>query len=246
MRKISIAELVKVYYKLLNKTAYHCKDCMSANTDIMQISKAQKKGTFLELFSGSKDISGLALGYYDKVCSVDIEQKFNPTICSDILKLKLSLLPKDIDFIWASVPCTTYSVMSLMHHWERITYNFRQYYYYPKSKEAIKAVQILEKTLHIIDVIKPRHFIIENPRGALRHMPQMKSINFRHTVSYNDYGFEYYKPTDLFTNTPGLQLIKIKTCVNKNFAGSILSLDNAFNRSKVPGQLVHSILTQLR
>ena len=42
-------------------------------------------------------------------------------------------------------------------------------------------------------------FFIENPRGMMRKMPFVKSID-RTTVWYCTYGDERAKPTDIFTN----------------------------------------------
>lgn len=53
-KKRNEENLVKVRYKLLNKTAFHCSEHTSNNADILQIISG-KKGTFLELFSVIKN-----------------------------------------------------------------------------------------------------------------------------------------------------------------------------------------------
>lgn len=244
-KKRNEANMLKVRYKLLNKTAFHCSEHTSNNADILQIISG-KKGTFLELFSGSKHISKIAEKYSYKTFTVDLKEEFKPDLAKDIRKVKLTELPKDVSFIWASIPCTVFSILSINKHWEKVPYSWRKYFYIPKTNDAKKALQIVEKTIWIIKDLNPDYFIIENPRGALRHLPQVRAIPFRHTVSYSDYGFDYYKPTDLFTNIPFLKLCEITRDNNKKFDSSVVNLKSAFERSFVPGQLIEAILTQIQ
>lgn len=244
-KKRNEENLIKIRYKLLNKTAYHCSEHTSNNADILQIISG-KKGTFLELFSGSKHISTIAEKYNYKTFTIDLNEDFKPDLAKDIRKVKLTELPKDVSFVWASVPCTVFSILSIKKHWEKVPYSWRKYFYIPKTSEAKRALQIVEKTLWIIKNLNPDYFIIENPRGALRHLPQLRAIPFRHTISYSDYGFDYYKPTDLFTNIPFLKLCEITKDDSKSFAGSVLNLKSAFERSFVPGQLIETILIQIQ
>jgi len=65
----------------------------------------------LELFSGTKSIGRVFEAAGWQVTSVDIEAKYNPTICKNVLDLS----PEDIgsergvDLIWGSPPCVHYS-----------------------------------------------------------------------------------------------------------------------------------------
>lgn len=245
--KFYSGEMLEVYYPLLRKTAFHCRKCVSANADNLQYNLREKDLYLLELFAGSKTVSKTAAACGFQTFTIDIEEKFAPDLVADISQLNLKLVPgrEKVFMIWASVPCTVYSVLSLSHHWEKITYAFRKYYYIPKTKEARFAAKLLEKTLYIIRKINPVYFFIENPRGALRHMPQMASIPFLHTVSYADYGLQVYKPTDIFTNCPFLKLHEISSSVGRDFGESIVNMNNAYQRSIVPALLVQSILTQV-
>lgn len=237
--------MTEVYYKFLHKKAWVCSSHLSAEADVMQIIKSKNKGNFIEFFSGSKHISNCVKEYGYNAYTVDNNLQLCPDLCKDIRKVKLTELPGNVEIIWASIPCTVYSILNLSNHWEKIPVSWRNYYYVPKSKEAKEAIQILEKTLWLISRINPMYFFIENPRGALRHMPQLKSIPFRHTVSYSDYGFDYYKPTDIFTNMPNLKLKQISSSVGKTFPRSVATLKNNYERSKVPGALIHSIFKQI-
>lgn len=100
------------------------------------------------------------------------------------------------DVIWASPPCTCFSVASIRHNW---TGGIRAYV--PKRKEAEDAIRAVEKTLEIIEEVSPRLWFIENPRGVLRKMDCMQDLP-RHTVTYCQYGDSRMKPTDIWTNAP--------------------------------------------
>lgn len=243
-KKRSEENLTQVYYKLLKKKAWHCTDHTSTNADFLQII-SKKKGVFLELFSGSKEVSKIAESYGYETFSIDINPKFAPSLICDILKVKLVQLPRNVEIVWASIPCTVFSILSIGKHWEKVNYSWRKYFYIPKTEEAKEAIRIVEKTLWLINNLNPTYFVIENPRGALRHLPQVRAIPFRHTVSYSNYGFDYYKPTDLFTNCPGLLFKKLPYHVGNTLPGSVNSLPSAYERSLVPDQLIHSILSQM-
>lgn len=237
-----------VYYKLLKKSAWHCINCMSALADNLHFVPGEKERYMLELFSGSKTVSTVAESEYQyRTYTVDIEQKYLPALCTDISKLRLNQIPesKKIFIVWASVPCDIFNIMVIKDHWDKITYSHRQYYYIPKTQQARAAIQLLEKTLWLIKSINPVYYFIENPRGSLRHMPQMNFAPFRYTVSYNDFGADVYKPTDLFTNCNFLKLPQLRSSVGRKFPGSVLEMDSSYERSIVPPGLVREILKQI-
>ena len=155
----------------------------------------------LELFAGSRSIGKAAEAAGHTVISCDIEQFGGIDIVGDILEIPISkYLVYPIDFIWASPPCTTFSVASIGKHWLE---NKK-----PKTKEAIQGLKILEKTLDIINIVNPKYWYIENPRGMMRKMPQMRGLN-RVTVWYCTYGDTRAKPTDIWSNN-------IKSLFNTN------------------------------
>jgi hypothetical protein len=71
--------------------------------------------------------------------------------------------------------------------------------YTPKRPETIQAMEIVKKTLAIIEELKPKYYFIENPRAMLRKQPFMSDIP-RKTVTYCKYGLPYQKATEIWTN----------------------------------------------
>ena len=148
----------------------------------------------LELFSGTESFSKVARARGHYTFTVDIEPKFNPSLVKDISVITLDDIPKEFrhpDVLWASIPCTCYSVASMGHHWAASGV--------PKTKEAEEAIRLAQKTISFIRELNPRYWFIENPRGMLRKLPVMSGLP-RHTVAYCQYGDKRQKPTDIWTN----------------------------------------------
>lgn len=143
----------------------------------------------LELFAGSRSIGKAAesLGY--KVFSVDINKFKGIDLVIDILKLKKEMIPFTPDIIWASPPCTYFSVASIGHHWHK---NNK-----PKTKEALLGMKLLNKTIDIFSWFPKCKFYMENPRGKMRK--KISGIN-RVTITYCSYGSKNMKPTDIWSN----------------------------------------------
>ena len=117
--------------------------------------------------------------------TIDIDPKFGCTITKDIMTID------DLgkwDFIWASVPCETWSVASIGHHWNKDNT--------PKTKEAEYMIWLVKYTIQLMNKSSSK-WVIENPRGKLRKMEFMQEIN-RKTVTYCQYGDTRMKPTDLW------------------------------------------------
>lgn len=227
--------------RLLRKEGWICNTHLSAGADIFEQRPAGQKPVLVELFSGSGHIAAAARDAGFKCCTVDNEPKFRPDICLDVCNLRRSALPERVDVVWASVPCTSYSKLMLEKHWEKVCIGYRRYHYSPRSKQGIEALRILAATIKLIVKLKPTYFFLENPVGAFRHMPHLYFIPFRHTVSYADYGFDYLKPTDIFTNNPYFHP-KPFTMPDKLPAGRLLEKNSAYERSLIPPLLIKEII----
>lgn len=147
----------------------------------------------LELFCGTKSFSKVADELGHKTFTIDIEKKFNPAWCIDILKINPKYLKErlgEIDILWASPPCTTFSVASIRHYWVDGK---------PKNEKTLHGIALVKKTLEIIKELKPKYWFIENPRGMLRKQDFMKDLP-KNTITYCQYGLQYQKATDIWTN----------------------------------------------
>jgi hypothetical protein len=154
----------------------------------------------LELFCGTKSFSNVCKERGHDVFTIDFNNKFNPDLCIDILVFNKTMLPKSFkpDVIWASPPCETFSLSGNSY-----------YYGYPTNSRAYIGLALTYKCLEIIRDLKPKFWIIENPRAGLRTVWFMRLLE-KTTASYCQYGDNKMKPTDLFNNFG----YKAKCCKN--------------------------------
>ncbi len=156
----------------------------------------------LELFSGTESFSKIARARGHECFTIDIDLSFNPSLCKDILKVVPKDIPFQPDIIWASPPCTCFSVAGRKTNY----INFM-----PTSVKSCLSLAYIYKTLEIIKELNPKFFIIENPMGYLRKFPCMNELK-RIDVWYCQYGDSRAKPTDLWTNIN----FEGKKCKNDN------------------------------
>jgi site-specific DNA-cytosine methylase len=145
----------------------------------------------LDLFSG---LGGWSQAFKDRghdVVTVDIEKKFNPTICKDIMQISQSdFNGSKFDVILASPPCNCFSVASIYRHWNEDKTI--------KDNGELEAIRVVLHTIELIQALKPKFWVMENPTGMLR-----KVIGFPHyEISQCRYGRKIMKPTDLWGRLP--------------------------------------------
>tara|TARA_R110002020_G_scaffold419464_1_gene628674 strand:- start:24 stop:686 length:663 start_codon:yes stop_codon:yes gene_type:complete len=217
----------------------------------------------LELFAGSRSVGKAAeeLGY--EAFSVDINNFKNINLVKDIEYLTKKDIPFIPDMIWASPPCTTYSIAAIGHH-----RNMGK----PKTDFAAKSDRLVLNVLRLIKEYKCIYFI-ENPRGYLRKMYFMKGIP-KATVWYCRYGDKAAKPTDIWSNHIYSLFNKNgwnprPPCFNNNFnchheraprsstvrklkekgihikIGGTQAKKNNYERSKIPHELCKEILKSI-
>ena len=141
----------------------------------------------LDLFCGLKGWSQAFVDRGHHVLTVDIDRRFNPDICEDILKLKAENFGYN-DVILASPPCECFSVASIGAHWADGR---------PDSK-ACEAIELVKHTLNLIYDLRPKFWFLENPRAMLRTIIGNPPV----TVLFAQYGENRLKPTDIWGRHP--------------------------------------------
>ena len=218
----------------------------------------------LELFAGSRSFSKVAEEFGHKTYTTDIEPFEKIDRVCDIFDFardsSIDQMLKEFgkpDIIWASPPCTTFSVASISYHWKG-----GKKAYIPKTKEAELGVKIVYETIRLIYRLKPKYWYIENPRGVLRKLKVMNcnynkllSEHCRDTIWYCQYGDKRAKPTDIWNNDMGW--IPREVCKNGNpdchhekaprgSRTGTQGLKDAYERSKVPYELCKEILEGIK
>jgi len=200
--------------------------------------------TCVDLFSG---LGGFSRAFREseewEVIEVDIQEKFEPDICENVMSLRREDLP-ECELILASPPCTEFSFAA--SSLEKIVDGK------PQTPEAKDAVHLVYYTLGLIKAVNPEYWFLENPRGWLRQIIGDPD-GF---VTYCQYGAEYMKPTDLWGVHPpsfeyescntGDSCHVYNTSQSEGGDGNMTSIDEYSNdsaeRAKVPYGLSKSIL----
>lgn len=136
----------------------------------------------LELCCGRKSFSKVAaeLGY-DTV-TVDIDPKFEPTVCCDLLSFDPAPYVGQIDILWMSPPCREFSMTKTT-----------------SQRDLLSAVAVVRRCVELLNAIQPKYFVFENPVGYLDKSGLLNAYP-KHKVSYCKYGFNYRKNTHIWTN----------------------------------------------
>ena len=140
----------------------------------------------LELFSGTGSVGRAFERRGWEVISLDILP--GATINSNILDWDYKNYPPGhFDFVWASPPCTEYSIA-------------RTRAKRPRDFDGADAV--VRKTLEIIEYFAPCFWLLENPQtGYLKNREIMQGLPWR-DVTYCRYGYPYKKQTRLWGMYP--------------------------------------------
>lgn len=145
----------------------------------------------LELYSGTSSFGKVAKEKGHEVFAVDFNPKFKPDMVVDMLYFNKKMLPKEWrnpDVLWCSPPCETFSLSGNS-----------MYMGFPTKSKTYIGLALAYKCIEMIKDLKPKYWVIENPRAGLRTVWFMKPLE-KTTVSYCQYGFKNMKPTDIFNN----------------------------------------------
>lgn len=207
---------------------------------------------FVELFCGSGVLSREFGRDGWVVHSFDNNPAVRPGVVADVLDVNFRV-PR-CDVLWASPPCTAFSVASIGRHWGG---GFRAYL--PKSERAVLGLRLLDRTVELIALkIKENPglvWFVENPRGVMRKVIDKVFLKYgvvgvvRHTVTYCQYGDSRMKPTDLWSNCK--EWVPRPACKNgalchvrapRGARTGTQGLAGAFERGILPGELCGEIV----
>ena len=173
----------------------------------------------LELFCGTGSVGKVCEKKGWEVISVDCNNKCNPTYCCDIQDFDYKQFPNNyFDIIWASPPCQYFSLCR--SSWIG---KYVKKHNCILTKEQLdldlvnEGLPPLNKTLEIIDYLKPKYWFIENPQtGRMKHYigDDKKYID----VDYCRFGFNYKKRTRIWNNSEKLEN---QLCYGKNKCNSM-------------------------
>ena len=210
---------------------WYCEDCKNA--------KPSRKVRVLELFKGTGSVSKYCERYpriYETV-SLDLEDKFKPDHVTDIRSWNYSrYLPKDsrgtgyFDIIWASPPCTEFSILK------------------QGIRDLETANEIVKATLEAIKLLKPRFWFLENPQtGLLKQQSYMVDIPYVDVdyCKYSDFG--YRKRTRIWTNLKEFRPLLCKNdCGYSTQCGHVVDMTRLTqaDRYRVPDLLIGKLFTR--
>jgi hypothetical protein len=203
-----------------------------------------------DFFSGTGSSTQAFKDAGHTVISFELDDSFEATENVNVLSLNAAELIHKYgqpDFIWASPPCTAFSVASMGHHWQSGGANP-----VPKTHSALLSQELVEYTLKLIKALNPtKGWLMENPRGMLRKLPVVAGLP-RTTVTYCRYGDGRMKPTDLWGVVPNW--IPREMCKNgmpcheaapRGAKTGTQGLKGAKERSRVPYALGEELLKAL-
>lgn len=149
-----------------------------------------------DFFSGTGSSTQAFREAGHQVITFELDPTFKATENVSVLDLTTDYLLQTYgrpDFVWASPPCTAFSVASIGHHWTG-----GKGAYIPKTEAAVFNQRLVAHTRQLIEELKPtKGYLIENPRGMLRKLPVVADLP-RQTITYCQYGDSRQKPTDLW------------------------------------------------
>jgi len=185
----------------------YCFQCYQTDPKISKNAK-QNQLKVLDLFSGFGGFSEAFVLNRDEVLRIEnnpLLSEVKHTVLMDVRKLR-DIISQDladgnlnpyllnIDLIVASPPCYDFS----------LAFSAPQGIVARKGKEAFENyepdMELFHVTLEIIEMLKPRYYIIENVRGSIRHCEKIGLKPRQKFQAYVLYGnFPMFKPPKMPT-----------------------------------------------
>ena len=143
----------------------------------------------LELFSGTGSIGKVFANAGWRVTSVDLEPRFNPTFCMNVLDFEPNMVEGHVDLLWGSPPCTHYSKARTRAK---------------PPRDLVGSDRLVQKVLDLAAHFDAP-FFMENPQGLLMHRDVVRGISMR-LIDYCMYADDrfpvfYRKRTCIWSNT---------------------------------------------
>lgn len=209
-----------------------------------------KRLLVLDLFAGTGSSTQAFVDAGHRVITVELDPQFEATHTMSVLDVTADWFLAEYgvpDFIWASPPCTAFSVASIGHHWDNSDGTPK-----PKTEAAAKNQELVRHAIDLARQLNPTYgWLLENPRGMLRKLDPVRGIA-RRTVTYCQYGDTRMKPTDLWGSVAGWKAKPAckngDTCHEPAPRGSrtgTQGIAGARDRSRVPYALGAEILAAI-
>lgn len=170
----------------------------------------------LDLCSGSGSATKAFSDRGHTVDTVDIVGQ--PTYLQDV---RTFVPEQEYFFVWASPPCTEFSLAN---------------YRLGRCADRHPDMSIVEACMRICRTAP--FWILENPKGCLRHFIGLPEISIR----YGDFGYAYSKPTDLWGMFPFQSLYRPYHVPKVLFSSDSLGKKN---RACVPYELSMAICSAM-
>lgn len=192
-----------------------------------------------DLFSGTGSSTQAFADAGHTVISIELDPSFSATHTMSVLDVSALWLLEQYgrpDFIWASPPCTAFSVASIGHHWMKAEDGPQ-----PRTEQARFNQGLVWHTRMLIEQTNPRFgYLIENPVGMLRKLPPVQGLP-RQTISYCQYGDSRMKPTDLWGSVAGWEARPscrrgdpCHEAAPRGSTGGTQGMKNAKEKSRIP------------
>ena len=169
----------------------HRWNCIPNNLGIDKTNSSALK--VLDICSGMGGFSQSFLERGHDVLRIDNNPKFKDvpnTVIADVRDIRSIVQEVIPDIVLISPPCECFSVASQYIHWSKEGN--------PVDSQTLTMIRVVFWCLDAVDYLKPKYWVMENPRGRLRHLIGMPAVE----TTFGAWGALQVKPTDIWGNIP--------------------------------------------